>query len=168
MLAKISRFLDKIEGFFISSILAAASILTFTQVVFRYGFNNSIFWAEEVVLYLIITMSFIATSMGIRRGAHITVDILRSVIPKSWTRYFIYVSSVLGILFGLALVFYGGNLFLATLGRGQLSPSLRIPVAWLYAFIPATALLQVFRYFEIIYSEWKYGTHSQSDDAQFA
>ncbi len=168
MLEKISTFLDKVEGTFISIILAAASILTFTQVVFRYGLNNSIFWAEEVILYLIITMSFISTSMGIRKGAHITVDILRSIIPKSTTRYFIYVSSILGILFGLALVFYGGKLFLATLARGQLSPSLRIPVAWLYAFIPATALLQVFRYVEIIYSEWKYGTHSKSDEAQFA
>lgn len=168
MLDKISKYLDKIEGLSISIILAAASILTFAQVVFRYGLNNSIFWAEEVVLYLIITMSFISTSMGIRKGAHITVDILRSVIPKSGARFFIYLSSILGILFGLALVFYGGNLFLATLARGQLSPSLRIPVAWLYAFIPATAMLQVFRYIEIIYSEWKYGTHSKSDEALYA
>ncbi len=168
MLERISKYLDKLEGIFLSIILAAATILTFTQVVFRYGLNNSIFWAEEVVLYLIITMSFISSSIGVRKGAHITVDVLRAIIPTSGRRFFIYLSSILGILFGLALVFYGGNLFLATLDRGQLSPSLRIPVASLYAFIPATAMLQVFRYIEIIYSEWKYGTHSKNDEALYA
>lgn len=155
MFERISKFLDKVEGVFITSILAAATILTFTQVVFRYGLNNSIFWAEEVVLYLIISMSFLSTSMGIRKGAHISVDILKSIIPKSCLPIYMVVSAFIGMLFGLALLYYGGNLFLATLSRGQLSPALRIPVAWMYAFIPATAALQIFRYSEIIYSVWK-------------
>ncbi len=163
MFERVSKFLDKIEGFFITTILAAASILTFTQVVFRYGFNNSIFWAEEVILYLIISMSFISTSMGIRRGAHISVDILQAIIPKSYIRIFTVISASIGMLFGLALMYYGGNLFIATLSRGQLSPALRIPVAWMYAFIPVTAALQVFRYTEVIYSAWKNPVQIESD-----
>ncbi|MDN2664675.1 TRAP transporter small permease [Psychromonas sp. 14N.309.X.WAT.B.A12] len=152
MFELISKYLDKIEGFFIASILAVASLLTFTQVFFRYALNDSIFWAEEAVLYLIISMSFLSTSLGVRKGTHITLDLLKSCLPPFLIPFFIVFSSVIGIAFAVALFYYGGNLFLNTLERGQLSPALRIPVASIYAFIPATALLQVFRYAQIIHS----------------
>lgn len=156
MFELISKYLDKIEGFCIASILAIASLLTFTQVFFRYALNDSIFWAEEAVLYLIISMSFLSTSLGVRKGTHITLDLLKSCLPPFLIPFFILISSVIGIGFGIALFYYGGNLFLNTLERGQLSPALRIPVASVYAFIPATALLQIFRYTEIIYSVLKH------------
>lgn len=152
MFEQISKYLDKIEGFFIANILAAASLLTFTQVFFRYALNDSIFWAEEAILYLIISMSFLSTSLGIRKGSHITVDVLKACIPKSYIPFFIFISAFIGISFAVALFYFGGNLFLNTLARGQLSPALRIPIASVYAFIPITALLQIFRYTEIIYS----------------
>jgi C4-dicarboxylate transporter DctQ subunit len=155
MFEQISKYLDKVEGFFIASILAAASLLTFTQVFFRYVLNDSIFWAEEAILYLIISMSFLSTSLGIRKGSHITVDVLKACIPKSCIPIFIFISAFIGIAFAFALFYFGGNLFLNTLARGQLSPALRIPVASVYAFIPITALLQMFRYTEIIYSVCK-------------
>ncbi|WP_413698825.1 TRAP transporter small permease [Psychromonas sp. KJ10-10] len=155
MFERLSGYLDNIEGFLIASILAVASLLTLIQVFFRYALNDSIFWAEEVVLYLIISMSFLSTSLGIRKGSHITVDVLKSCIPKSCTPIFVCVSAVIGIAFAIALFYYGGNLFLNTLERGQLSPALRMPVAVVYSFIPVTALLQIFRYCEIIYSECK-------------
>ncbi len=45
MFEKINTYLDTIEGFLIASILALASVLTITQVFFRYALNDSIFWA---------------------------------------------------------------------------------------------------------------------------
>ncbi|MEO9654470.1 TRAP transporter small permease [Marinomonas sp.] len=152
MFEKINTYLDTIEGFFIASILALASVLTITQVFFRYALNDSIFWAEEAILYLIISMSFLCTSLGIRKGSHITVDVLKSCIPKRFSPVFSLVAAVLGIIFAASLFYFGGNLFLNTLARGQLSPALRIPIASIYAFIPITALLQMFRYTGIIYS----------------
>jgi C4-dicarboxylate transporter DctQ subunit len=154
MFELLSHYLDKIEGFLIASILAFASLLTLVQVFFRYALNDSIFWAEEVVLYLIISMSFLSTSLGIRKGAHITVDVLKSCIPKACLPIFVCISAVIGIAFASTLFYYGGNLFLNTLDRGQLSPALRIPVSLVYSFIPITAVLQIFRYSEIINSEF--------------
>jgi C4-dicarboxylate transporter DctQ subunit len=152
MFEQLSKSLDKVEGFFIASILAAACLLTFTQVFFRYALNDSIFWAEEAILYLIISMSFLSTSLGVRKGSHITVDVLKACIPKPYIPVFIIISAFIGVAFAVALFYFGGNLFLNTLARGQLSPALRIPVASIYAFIPITSLLQMFRYTAIIYS----------------
>jgi len=155
MFKRINHILDKLEGFFIASILGTAAILTFTQVIFRYGLNSSIFWAEEAILYLIIAMSFLSTSLGIRRGSHITVDILKALISKSYIHIFTAVSAIIGIAFASALLYYGGNLFLKTLMRGQLSPALRLPIASIYIFIPITALLQIYRYIDVIHSAYQ-------------
>lgn len=155
MFEKINTYLDTIEGFLIASILAIASVLTITQVFFRYALNDSIFWAEEAILYLIISMSFLCTSLGIRKESHITVDVLKSCIPKRLKPTFNLVAAILGIVFAGSLLYFGGSLFLTTLARGQLSPALRIPIASIYAFIPITAMLQMVRYSGIIYSVFK-------------
>ncbi|GAB3489113.1 TRAP transporter small permease [Marinomonas epiphytica] len=152
MLHKINQKLDKVEGILIACILALASIMTFAQVFFRYVLNDSIFWAEEAILYLIIAMSFLSTSLGIRKGSHITVDLLKSCLPESLNKVFIIISAGIGILFATALLYFGGNLFFTTLGRGQLSPTLRVPIAFIYAFIPLTAMLQIIRYIDLIFS----------------
>lgn len=155
MLQALNRQLDQIEGGMIASILGLASLLTFIQVFFRYVLNDSIFWAEEAILYLIISMSFLSTSLGIRKGSHITVDILKSCVPDSMTKGFIILASLIGALFAVALFYYGGSLFFNTLARGQLSPTLRMPIAFMYALIPLTALLQVIRYADLIASNFR-------------
>ncbi|MHA2938037.1 TRAP transporter small permease [Vibrio sp. RC27] len=155
MFERVNRIVDKVEGFAIAGILALATILTFIQVVFRYGLNDSIFWAEEAILYLIISMTFLSTSLGIRRGTHITVDVVKVLVSQTYLPIFKAISATLGLAFAAALLYYGGNLFYATLMRGQLSPALRLPVASIYAFIPITASLQMYRYSELIYSAYK-------------
>ncbi len=163
MFEKLNQHLDKVEGFLIASILAVASLLTFTQVFFRYALNDSIFWAEEAILYLIICMSFLSTSLGIRKGSHITVDILKSALPKSFIKSFVFMSAVIGTVFALTLLYYGGVLFSGTLARGQLSPALRIPVAFIYAFIPVTAFFQLIRYAGIMFSVFGKSTHNTTE-----
>lgn len=169
MLRTVNNFIDKLEGILTITLISVATIITFLQVIFRYVFNNSIFWAEEVVLYAIICMSFVGASMGVRHGAHISVDILKSMIGASKTRWFHIVSALLGILFSVALAYYGGKLFLITLSRGQLSPALRIPVAWVYLPISIAGVMLVFRYLWIIRCSWKQeDIYDQEDKSNFA
>jgi len=112
----------------------------------RYVFSAPLYWAEEVVLYAIIVMSFVGISIGIRLGSHISVDLLDAIVPARYIPVLRIIAIALGILFALALVYFGGKLFLNTLERGQLSPALRIPVSAVYAIIPVSGFLSLFRY----------------------
>ncbi len=98
----------------------------------RYGFNSSLFWAEEVVIYSIICMSFVGASMGVRYGSHISVDVLNAIAPPAINRWLHIVAALLGIAFAGFMVFYGFYLFFNTLGRGQLTAALRLPMARFY------------------------------------
>ena len=66
MLKKLSDFIYKITGVFISVDLAVIVVLSFSQVVSRYVFSFSISWAQELVTYLLVWLVF----MGCGGRAH--------------------------------------------------------------------------------------------------
>ncbi|OAB55030.1 TRAP C4-dicarboxylate transporter [Phormidium willei BDU 130791] len=154
MRRRLERLLDGIEDVSMIVFMAAAILVTFVQVVMRYGFNASLYWGEEVVLYSIICMSFVGVSMGLRYGAHISVDILKAFVGERYATALFLTSSALGIVFALALLLLGGELFLSTLARGQLSPALRIPVAWVYFAIPFSGATLLLRYALLLRRLW--------------
>jgi C4-dicarboxylate transporter DctQ subunit len=169
MLKLLDKAIDAVEDVSMIILMAVATVLTFAQVIWRYVFNDPVYWIEEVVLYSIITMSFVAASMGVRCGGHITVDLLKSMLPASMLRLFTIVSSLLGILFAVMLAYYGSRLFLTTLGRWQLSPALRIPVAWVYLPIAIAGVTLIYRYFLVMREAWKgAGSSERSEETKFS
>lgn len=146
MIRLIDRSLDWFEGSMMALCMAVAISLTFAQIVLRYIFGAPLFWAEEVVLYAIIWMSFLGISYGVSRASHISVDVLSAFAPARFTRPLQSIALCLGVVFGLVMLVLGWKLTDATLGRGQLSPALRIPMAYVYAVIPLSGLMTTFRY----------------------
>ncbi len=154
MFAALNKILDLLEGAAMVIFMSIATVLTSLQVVYRYGFNSSLFWVEEVVIYSIICMSFIGASMGVRHGVHISVDVLNAFAPPAVNRWLHITAAALGIIFAGFMVYYGFQLFFNTLGRGQRTAALRLPMAWFYLPIAIAGLLLVLRYLWVIQEAW--------------
>ncbi len=148
MLAAVSRLIDRIEGFAVVVLILTATIVAVVQVAARYVFNNSLYWSEELILYSLISMSFLAASMGVRHSAHISVEAVFAFVGPRTARVLKFVSAVLGMVFSGALAYYGWLLFSNTNDMGQLSPAMQIPVAYIYLSIPVSAVLMFVRYLE--------------------
>jgi len=154
MLEAINKFIDRLESGAMVAFMAIATIATALQVALRFGFNTSVFWIEELVLYSIICMSFIGASMGVRYGAHISVDVLQAFVSPAIRRWLLIIGAVLGLAFGIALLYYGSQLFMSTMKRGVLSPALRMPMAWVYLPIALSGGLLIVRYLWLIGDVW--------------
>jgi len=154
MIKALNAFIDRLEGVAMVAFMSIATIITAVQVVYRYGFNSSLFWAEEVVIYSIICMSFVGASMGVRHGAHISVDVLNALAPPKVNRWLHIVSAILGIAFASFMLVYGFELFVKTLDRGQLTAALRLPMAWFYLPIGVSGVLLIIRYVAVIQQMW--------------
>jgi len=163
MFEAINKIIDRLESGAMVAFMAIATIATALQVVLRFGFNTSVFWIEEVVLYSIICMSFIGASMGVRYGAHISVDVLQAFAGPTVRRLLLLVAAMIGVAFGIALAYYGSQLFMSTLKRGVLSPALRIPLAWVYLPIPISGGLLISRYLWLIREIWSRPPQSLSE-----
>ena len=150
MLTAVNKLLDRIEGYAMVVLMLVATIVSIVQVVARYVFNNSLYWSEETILYSLISMSFLAGSMGVRYSAHICVEVLPLMAGPRFATLIKYVAAILGAVFALSLVYYGARLFINTNSMGQLSPAMRIPVAYIYASIPISGAFMFLRYAWIV------------------
>ena len=56
-------FIDRIEETLIAGILGTMALITFANVVARYGFNNNILWALELTVFLFGGLCFLGHLM---------------------------------------------------------------------------------------------------------
>ena len=80
------RVWERLEEGLIALLLAAMTILTFTQVVLRYGFNSGFVWALETTTYLFGWLILFGISYGVRVHAHIGIDLLVKALPEAARR----------------------------------------------------------------------------------
>ena len=71
----------RLEEGLLALILAAMTLLTFLQVVLRYGFNTGFLWALEATVYMFGWLILLGISYGVRTHAHLGVDIAVKALP---------------------------------------------------------------------------------------
>ena len=64
-------------------LLAAMSVIIFTNVVMRYTTSNSLEWAEEVSRHMMIWLTFLGAGPVLRYGGHIAVENLQDALPRA-------------------------------------------------------------------------------------
>jgi C4-dicarboxylate transporter DctQ subunit len=101
------RWLEHLEEGLIAFLMAAMTLVTFMQVVARYGFNYSFVWALELTGVMFAWLIFIGMSYGVRVGAHIGVDAVIKSLSAGAARVVAIVATVLCIVYA-CIVFVGG------------------------------------------------------------
>ena len=67
------------------SVAAMVGVVS-AQVVLRYGFNQSIDWADEISRLAFVWSIFLAIPLGVRQGAHIGIDVVVLKFPVAMQR----------------------------------------------------------------------------------
>lgn len=106
------KILDRIEEWIVISMLALMTLLTFLQVVMRYGFNSGYSWALQLTTVFFSVMIFVGISYGVRIGAHIGVDTLIKRLPTQARRITSIVIVLLCLLY-TSLVIYGSWIYVS-------------------------------------------------------
>jgi TRAP-type C4-dicarboxylate transport system permease small subunit len=133
------RLIQKFVFWANTLLFSVATILCIVSVLFRYGFNNSIVWSEEVVRFLFVVMFFFGATEACRLHKHVVMDIFVSHLPEKAQNYVQFITNFLLIIFLLAVAFLG--LRNSIINMAQHSPALGIPYGVVYASIPIGCLL---------------------------
>jgi C4-dicarboxylate transporter, DctQ subunit len=104
---RVGELLGRLEEGLIALLLAAMTLISFSQVVARYVFNYSFVWALELVTFLFAWMIFLGMSYGVRVGSHIGVDALVKVLKPGTARVVGAIAAILCIVYAI-IVFIGG------------------------------------------------------------
>ena len=116
-------YIHLIEALIILGMIVMVA-LTFTSAMIRFvpGFGG-IFWAEEVTRYVSIWMVFLAAGLGVRRGIHLSADMIAMAAPESVRRGMFLFAYALMLVFEGVLLWYGTQLAISN--HAQQSASLR-------------------------------------------
>jgi C4-dicarboxylate transporter DctQ subunit len=74
--AAASSFSDQLEESVIAVLLGLMTIITFSNVVARYVFNDNILWALEATVFLFAWMVLLGASYCVKKSLHLGVDIM--------------------------------------------------------------------------------------------
>ena len=78
------RWLERLEETLIAALLAAMTLVAFTQVIARYVFNYSFTSALELTTTLFAGLIFLGIPYGVRVGSHIGMEALvRALNPRA-------------------------------------------------------------------------------------
>lgn len=109
-----ASIVNRLEEGIIALLLAAMTLLTFSQVVARYVFNTGAVWALEATEFLFAWMIFLGISYGVKVGGHIGVDAAVKLFPRRGQQVIGLLGAAACIAYS-AIVVYGSWIYVSKL-----------------------------------------------------
>ncbi len=131
-------------GDWIVAVLFAATILVVTaQVVWRYVFNNSLVWTEELSRLLFTWIIFLGAALAVKEATHIRVTLLVDRLPPGVRRHLAAARLVLIAVFLAFLAAVGFQW--VRMNANARTPALGLPLNYvLYASLPVASVAGVY------------------------
>jgi len=139
---------DRIEQGIVGILGLAALACALWQVLSRYFFpQQSIGYAEEVIVYLLVWAVMVVSSQLVRTDGHVRPDIARNLVPAAIARWLEVFNCAAAVVFCAALTWYGWRIVATAQAIDEHSASdLRFPMWIYYAALPTGAALMAIRY----------------------
>lgn len=128
------------------ALLLTMVLIVLVNVVARFFFHSALTWADEVARFLFIWLTFLGATLGVARGSHIGMDIVVQKVGPRTRKGLEIVSCVLVLVFLGAWGVFGWSLVLQNLD--YLAPSTEVPMGYVYAVGPLSALLMAGLYLD--------------------
>jgi TRAP-type C4-dicarboxylate transport system permease small subunit len=122
--------IDRMVELLVAAIFAAMVTIGGYQVFSRFVLNSTPSWSEEIQIYGHIWLVFLAIPIAYRRGAHITVEAIRRVMPPWMNKALDLTNEFLWAGFAVATAYYSYRVSRVT--GNSLSPGMEIPMSYPY------------------------------------
>jgi TRAP-type C4-dicarboxylate transport system permease small subunit len=110
-------------------LLLAAIAINFSNVVARYLFLASIYWADEAMVFLVIWSIFLAAIAVTYDGGHLTMDLFSTRLSPRWQRALDGAIAAVSILTFAFMAWQALTVVRTLLRNDQRSIALDIPIA---------------------------------------
>ncbi|MEK8016792.1 MAG: TRAP transporter small permease [Candidatus Parabeggiatoa sp.] len=151
MTQRITQFVNQLEESLIALLLAAMTLITFSQVVARYFFNGGFVWALELNTYLFAWLILLGMSYGVRVGAHIGIDAITRLLPKNGQQVLAILATLLCLAY-CVLLFIGGIQYVSLIyDLGIQAEDLPIRQWIPYSILPIGLALLCFRFAQVLF-----------------
>jgi TRAP-type C4-dicarboxylate transport system permease small subunit len=107
MLDRALKFLDRGFGALSEALVAAIVLVLTAQIVFRYAFNSSILWSEEVATWCMVWTVYMGAASLMSRWQHVHIPMFVQRLPLSVRPYVIVTAKIATLAACLLVTWYG-------------------------------------------------------------
>ena len=100
----LGRVVQEFEETAIALILGAMTIITFINVVLRYGFGTGLIWGLEVVTFLFAWLVLFGVSYAVKVTAHLGVDAVINLFDAGPRKILAMIAGVVCIIYAIMLL----------------------------------------------------------------
>lgn len=137
--------LDKIIELLLVSILSAMVINVLWQIITRYFSASPSSFSDELARYLMIWLGLIGSAYVSGKKEHVSIDyFLKKLNHKKRVLLNRLIDFIILFFAFFVMIIGGGHLVFVTIKLEQLSPSLQIPLGFVYSVIPLSGLIIIF------------------------
>ncbi len=103
-ISQFGRMVHALEETLIAVILGLMTLITFTNVVLRYGFSSGLSWGLEVTAYLFAWLVLLGMSYAVKITAHLGVDAIINLLGARTRKVLALVAVILCIIYAALLL----------------------------------------------------------------
>ena len=136
LLSKISSITETFERYIVCFSIVLMMLNSTANAIGRYFFNQSIFFAEELNQFLIVSVTFIGFAYAVRKGRNIRMTAVYDALNQRAKKAIsvLIAACTSSLMFFLAYLAFHYVVELKEINR--LSPALQFPVYLIYSVIP--------------------------------
>lgn len=118
--------------------------------VFARTFFQSIYFAEEVSKFLVMLMTFVGVSYGVRKARHIRMGAFLDAMPPMMEKVFLIIISLVSAVVMGMMAWFSYQYMLNAMDMNHMTPALRVPSWTFFVIIPIGFALACFQYIRTI------------------
>jgi C4-dicarboxylate transporter DctQ subunit len=145
----IGKAVNGIEVSILVFCVAALAILLIVNVFAR-TFFQSIYFAEEVSMFLVMLTTFTGVSYGVRKARHIRMGAFLDAMPPQMEKVFIIGISFISAVVMAIMAWFSYKYLMNAMDMGHMTPALRVPKWIFYVIIPIGFGLACIQYIRTI------------------
>lgn len=142
---KIYEGYNRFEKVVLGLIMCVLIIMGFAQVICRFILKVPLAWAEEMMTFCMIWVTYLGASTAASERKHIMVSMFVDKLPKPLSKIFTIISQVLWIACTVAMVWLGYQVTMNYMSRGAKSLGGGYPYWIASIVIPISMLLITIR-----------------------
>lgn len=116
------------------------TLLATYQVVARYVFNAPSTISEDLLSYSFVWLSLIGATVLFTDKGHMNIDFLYDKMSSKIQNLFDIITNILVLVTSILIFIYGG-VKLIDVGSLQISPTLNIPLSYVYSIFPIMGVI---------------------------
>jgi TRAP-type C4-dicarboxylate transport system permease small subunit len=124
-------------------LLVASVLLNFANVLGRYFLSDSIYWAEEVMLYLMVGCVFLGNGVVAWSGRQLRMDVIVGMMPAPVQKLLALLSELVFIVVAIVVVVFACPVIRDLWSFDQRSQSAELPMYIPQAMVPIGLAIMV-------------------------